>query len=284
MKTWFGSVGLLMLLCLTVPRSEASEGPIVFSAEANLGGNFFVETFTLANLQSTSNSGINVIKVRFDFPVTAIVLSVPSGWNSVSSGTSIEVFSTFPGQPPFGTDLAAGGSLSAFKVFVNQSLGSIAVTYTLVTPLHAVLVTTGTSTVSEIFSQFTGQLEISKGGVNPAFELNAHFTLGQNSDGIDPVTELLILQVGPLSKTIPAGSFAINKHGSFVFEGVIDGAKLEIKIKPLGNNTFTLAAEGNAANLTGLSGPLPIGLTIGNDAGATTVSAEQSEDAWRDRL
>ena len=264
-------VSLLLLLCLIVLRSEASAGPLVFSTETNLGGGFFTETFTISNLQPTSNSGFNLLKVRFDFPVTAKLLSLPSGWNSVSSGTSIEAFSAFPGPPPFGSDILAGRSLSGFRFFVSQSLGAIPVTYTFITPSHTELVTTGTSTVSSTFSNFTGQLEISNGEVTPAFELNAHFTLGQNSDGIDPVSEVVILQVGPLSQTIPAGTFAVNKKGSFVFEGVIDGMMLEIKIKPLDNNTFTLTAEGNAANLTGLSGPFPVGLTIGNDSGATMV-------------
>src|SRR5579864_1576423 len=57
-------VSLLLLLCLIVLRSEASAGPLVFSTETNLGGGFFTETFTISNLQPTSNSGFNLLKVR----------------------------------------------------------------------------------------------------------------------------------------------------------------------------------------------------------------------------
>ncbi len=60
----------------------------------------------------------------------------------------------------------------------------------------------------------------------------------------------------------------------FVFEGVIDGVDLEVKITDLGNASFEFKAEGTGANLTGTANPVNVKLTIGNDGGSATVTAE----------
>jgi hypothetical protein len=56
------------------------------------------------------------------------------------------------------------------------------------------------------FASFFAKLKI-KERHRPSFELKEFFTLGTNSNGIDPVTENTTLQVGPFSVTIPADSF-----------------------------------------------------------------------------
>jgi hypothetical protein len=86
---------------------------------------------------------------------------------------------------------------------------------------------TSVSTVP--FSSFSSKLDI-HAGPPAGFDLSGNFTLGSGSDGIKPLTEPLILQIGTFSTTIPAGSFAKNSKGRFVFEGVINGVSLQVQI------------------------------------------------------
>ena len=83
----------------------------------------------------------------------------------------------------------------------------------------------------------------------------------------------MTLQIGTFSVTIPAGSFKQIHQGRFAFEGVINGVSLEVQIVPLGNNIFTFKAEGTGVDLTGLTNPVTVVLTIGIDSGTTAVMA-----------
>lgn len=97
---------------------------------------------------------------------------------------------------------------------------------------------------------------------------------GAGSNGINPLTEDVKLQVGTFSTTIPAGSFRQDPRGRFKFEGAISGVSLEVQIVPLGGNDFQLKAEAEGANLSGTVNPVTVGLTIGDDSGSTAVTAE----------
>jgi hypothetical protein len=127
------------------------------------------------------------------------------------------------------------------------------------------------------FAAFTLKADIILG--SGAFELNGHFTLGAGSNGSNPVTEDVVLDVGTFSTMIAAGSFKYHRatRGQPVrltFEGVIEGVALEVKITDLGGGTFRLQAEGQGANLTGTENPVAVGFTIGDDGGSTTVTAD----------
>ena len=134
------------------------------------------------------------------------------------------------------------------------------------------------------FATSFAKLEISARG----FDLKESFTLGPNSNGIKPLTEDVTLQIGTFSVTIPAGSFEQKPNGRFDFKGVINDVKLKAQIVPLGNNIFTFNAEGKGVDLTGLTNPVTVVLTIGTDSGSTAVRAEfekrkkdhQPDDDW----
>jgi len=118
------------------------------------------------------------------------------------------------------------------------------------------------------FATSFAKLEITA-GPPPGFDLNESFTLGANSNGINPVTENVTLQIGPFSVTIPAGSFQLNPNGRFAFQGVINGVSMQVQIVPLGNKMFTFKAQGTGVDLTGLFNPVTVVLTIGDDTGST---------------
>ena len=120
------------------------------------------------------------------------------------------------------------------------------------------------------FASSFAKLEIAK----HRFDLKESFTLGASSNGINPVTENVTLRIGTFSVTIPPGSFKQIPHGRFAFEGVINGVSLEVQIVHLGNNIFTFKAEGTRVDLTGLTNPVTVVLTIGINSGITAVSAQ----------
>ena len=161
------------------------------------------------------------------------------------------------------------GAVSAFSIGSNGAL----------TPAPGSPFATGDGAISvaitpEIpFAASFAKLEI-EARHRPGFELKEFFTLGTNSNGINPVTENVTLQIGTFSVTIPAGSFEQDPNRRFEFEGVINDVSLEVQIVPLGNNIFTFKADGKGVDLTGLSNPVTVGLSIGIDSGSTAVRAE----------
>jgi 6-phosphogluconolactonase len=126
----------------------------------------------------------------------------------------------------------------------------------------------GQSTVP--FAAFTlkGAIHLDQ---KPSFELEGRFMLGARSNGINPLTEDVILQVGTFSTTIPAGSFRVGWRG-FEFEGFINGVKLEVVIHHVQGKRFLFTAKGEGANLTGTVNPVTVKLTIGDDEGSTMVN------------
>jgi hypothetical protein len=126
------------------------------------------------------------------------------------------------------------------------------------------------------FIDFTANVEIELGPLtnDDEFEVKGRFTLGEASDGIDPLTEEVSLQVDTFSAIIPAGSFEQEDDGTFKFEGFIGGVKLEVKIIPVGDNSFSFKAEGQGTDLTGIVNPVEVTLIIGDDTGAVSVTAE----------
>jgi hypothetical protein len=107
------------------------------------------------------------------------------------------------------------------------------------------------------------------------FEIQGGFMLGAGTNGINPLTETVVLQLGSFSVTIPSGSFKRGSGGSYKFEGTIGGVALEIHIAPAGTNRYSFAAEASGANLAGTVNPVPFALTIGDDAGTTTLKARR---------
>ena len=106
------------------------------------------------------------------------------------------------------------------------------------------------------------------------FDLTATFTLGAGSNGIAPLTEPVIIQVGTFSTAIPACSFKQHK-GRFVFEGTINGVHLQAVLRSLIlGNDYELKVEGHGADLTGTKNPVTVSVTIGDDSGSKAITAK----------
>jgi uncharacterized repeat protein (TIGR03803 family) len=143
---------------------------------------------------------------------------------------------------------------------------------------------TGTGFVPVIpFSAFSAKLDINliKKPNQDSLRLQSDFTLGSASNGINPVTEAVTLQIGSFTTTIPAGSFEGKKFGPFEFHGTIDGVNLHVEIRPTGAKRYAFEAEAWHASLTGTTNPVPVTLTIGDDSGTTSIKANIDKDVAR---
>ncbi|HEY7495193.1 MAG TPA: hypothetical protein VIH59_29315 [Candidatus Tectomicrobia bacterium] len=104
-----------------------------------------------------------------------------------------------------------------------------------------------------------------------AFQVQGTFTLGDGSNGIDPLTEAVTVRVGTSALTIPAGAFHRTAAGAFEFAEVLEGVTLQVMITPLTRATFEVVARGEGAALSGIAVPVAVGLTIGDDSGSTAL-------------
>jgi hypothetical protein len=107
-----------------------------------------------------------------------------------------------------------------------------------------------------------------------SFRVAGLFTLGAGSDGINPLTEDVTVQVGNFSTTIPAGSFGKRWSGASEYEGYLNGVDLEVGIYHIRDNRFWFTAEGKGQILSGIANPVTVGLTIGEDEGSKAVTAD----------
>jgi 6-phosphogluconolactonase (cycloisomerase 2 family) len=231
-----------------VPISVAVDPSGKFAYVANAGGN-------VSGYRIDQSTGALTGIAGSPFPTGAEPLSVavdPSGKFAYVANGGGNV-SGYRIDPSTGALTAIAGS--PFPAGVTPS--SMAVAMTRLVP----------------FASSSAKLEITAGPPS-GFDLKESFTLGRNSNGIHPLTENVTLKIGTSSETIPTGSFKQIPHGRFSFQGVIKGVSLEVQIVSLGNNVFTFKAEGTGEDLTGLSNPVTVVLTIGDDTGRTSVIAQ----------
>jgi hypothetical protein len=141
------------------------------------------------------------------------------------------------------------------------------------------------------FETFQAKAEIDEDR-KTSFRVGGFFTLGKTSNGIDPVSETVDLQVGTFSATIPAGAFRKEGKHTFKFAGRINNVDLRITIDQVDRdahwdrkdhdkrkdhdegNEYLFTAEGKGDFPTKFVNPVAVGLTIGNYVGSTTVKAD----------
>src|SRR5262249_34823684 len=111
-------------------------------------------------------------------------------------------------------------------------------------------------------------------GPPPGFDLNETITLAGGSDGVNPATEATTLQIGEYFLTFPAGSFRSLPNGRYAFAGVIDGVSLSAQLQPISSKSFALKVSALGVNLTGLTNPVAVAVTIGDDSGTTITTAK----------
>jgi hypothetical protein len=126
------------------------------------------------------------------------------------------------------------------------------------------------------FSYFSTKAAILTGKPS-GFGVTAWFSLGSTSNGIHPLTEAVTLQIANYSVTIPAGSFHQlwnSPQAPYAYTGTIGGTKLVVGLISLGNNNYQFDIAGSpVAFSTGITNPVTVSLTIGDDTGTGPVTA-----------
>jgi hypothetical protein len=117
------------------------------------------------------------------------------------------------------------------------------------------------------------QIDLRRRAADDRFAVEALFSTGAGSDGIDPLAEPVALALGSGSWTVPAGAFRRTWFGAFVFEGSVGGTRLDLAIHPLPGGRFLLIAAGSRAELGGTANPVTVSFAIGDDAGTAAVIA-----------
>lgn len=117
-----------------------------------------------------------------------------------------------------------------------------------------------------MFSTFSSTAETSK----HRFELVSNFTLSNGSKGFNPPAQEVVLALGSYSVTIPSHSFHMICRGSYAYEGIINGVRLEARIvaNTTVPNSYAFTIEGHTS--VDLSYPA-VELAIGSDMGIGAV-------------
>jgi uncharacterized repeat protein (TIGR03803 family) len=120
------------------------------------------------------------------------------------------------------------------------------------------------------FASFS--VDLNAKGSSQTIEMKALFTPGAGASAIDPVTQGMTLTVGSYTVTIPAGSFSATNGRMWMYQGTINGVTLEAHIMQSGTKSYQLQLVATNVDLTSLTNPVTVTLTIGNNIGTTQVN------------
>ena len=185
---------------------------------------------------------------------------------------------TVGGGASFGPQAVAVDPTGKFVYVPNVFLDNVSVFHIgnngALTPVTGSPFAAGSAPISVAVSPFvpfassSAELDIR----NDIVSLSGFFTLGANSNGIDPVTENVTLQIGTFSVTIPAGSFKLNPDQSYGFKGGINGVSIEIQVSKTGQRLFIFDAVFTGLDLTGITNPETVVLTFGINSGSAAAN------------
>lgn len=120
------------------------------------------------------------------------------------------------------------------------------------------------SPATSSFSPFEARLQfIGKGQTH--FRLRGSFTLGTDSNGVDPLSQQVLLQLGSLPIPIQKGLFSQDSKGDYVFQSVVGSAAIDFRIKPVTSTRFKFEVEGVTATPFRVTKPARFILMIGNN-------------------
>jgi probable HAF family extracellular repeat protein len=111
---------------------------------------------------------------------------------------------------------------------------------------------------------FQAKLQITGKGERHV-RLRGSFSFVPDSNGFDPVTQPVLLQLGSLPLAIRKGSFQQDSKGDYVFQGVIGTAAVDFRISPVTTTSFTFRVEGRTGRPFRVTNPARFILMIGSN-------------------
>jgi hypothetical protein len=121
------------------------------------------------------------------------------------------------------------------------------------------------------------RLKVSEKAYRDRFRIKGSFSLGEGSDGIDPLDEDVTVTFGGFSETIPAGSFVRFLEIITAGEGTAKGFRYQgnvggvTRVKIRRNGRFRIRARGLRLGGLDRHAPIPFIFQIGNDLGQTEI-------------
>jgi Tol biopolymer transport system component len=88
-----------------------------------------------------------------------------------------------------------------------------------------------------------------------------------SSNGLDPLAEAVVFQVGSETWTVAAGGFSLANGGSYNYSATLSGVQVSIQLKKARANEWTIKVTATPSTQ---ATPTNIGLRVGNDVGVTT--------------
>ncbi len=123
------------------------------------------------------------------------------------------------------------------------------------------------------FSTLDAVMEVA-GTPKTEFAAGGRVTLGATSNGINPLTETVVLQLGGYHISIPPSSF-VKTSDYYIYQGTIGTVAVQAILRPLAGNVFLFAIVGHGAAAAALPSAYPVALTltIGDDTGTEQITS-----------
>lgn len=109
-----------------------------------------------------------------------------------------------------------------------------------------------------------------RGTANDSVGMVATFKLGTSSNGIDPATQPVKIDIGSQSLTVLPGSFTKTWLG-WTYRGQLNGIQWTVVLVRLWDSRYVLTAAATRLDLTRPSVSIDVSIAIGDDSGSTSV-------------
>lgn len=203
-----------------------------------------------------SSGGLTLPGTSVNAAGTAGTDTLPGGLSVSKDGTLLYAADTFSAVSSF---LLGGSSPLIFGSRTSTA-----------SPLHSIAAFPAKACSS---SRLAASLQI-LAGPPVGFDLEATLSL-DSSAVVNPLTQVVGIQIGTFSASLPAGSFKFVQNGkntgAYVFQGSLNGTNLKVQITPLGQNQFQVSAIGKQVDLSGLTSPVTVTVGIGGNSASTSV-------------
>lgn len=225
---------------------------------------------------NAGNSASTSVSVSIDKTAPTISIASPAPGFIVARGEAQTVNFTC-------ADLVSGisscaGSAPDGSPLDTSTLGPKTVTVTATDYAgNTVTRSVGYTVVNPAFASMTSTLKVEDSDENfGEFKASGQFTLSSYSNGINPVSDGLSMQLTggtrSVSIVVPPGALRADGQKKWKFEGTLSGLKVEIELRSLGGPAYSYSVHGEKAPLRGLSNTVVVRLAVGDDSGAVVVA------------